>query len=193
VIGAGLPGMKAAHDLRALGFEVVLVERCDEPGGLIARLHALYPDGRDATVTAGGKNMRFRNDTDHYIFIYGQSTGIRTKFYVWGVSDGRKASISFSGFTSTGVHGETVVTNPALPPGTRQEKFSGQNGLECYITRTVTYADGTTKSEKFKSRYPIIPAMIELGPAVTTTTGGPTTTTLPTSTTLPPTTTSTSL
>jgi vancomycin resistance protein YoaR len=151
-----------------------------------------YPDGRDATVTAGGKNMRFRNDTNHYIFIYGQSTGIKTKFYIWGASDGRTASISFSGFTSTGIHGETLVNNPALPPGTRLVKFEGQNGLECYIMRTVTYADGTTKTEKFKSRYPIIPAMIEVGPAVTTTTGGPTTTTLPTSTTLPPATTSTS-
>ena len=35
-----------------------------------------YPLGRDATVTGGGKNLRFVNDTGHYIWIRGTSTGI---------------------------------------------------------------------------------------------------------------------
>jgi len=73
VIGAGLPGMKAAHDLRALGFEVVLVERSAEPGGLVARLHALYPDGRDAgaavarfvrRLRARGVDLRLRTEVE---------------------------------------------------------------------------------------------------------------------------------
>ena len=46
------------------------------------------------------------------------------------------------------------------------------------MTRTVTYADGTKKTETFKSYYPMIPKTIEVGPTTTTTTGpGPTTTT----------------
>lgn len=84
-----------------------------------------YPPGRDATVSGGGKNMRFRNDTDHYIFIWGWSTGIITRFYIWGVSDGRTVTAHFSGARST----------------------------KCTVTRTVTWPDGTTKTEKFASHY----------------------------------------
>jgi vancomycin resistance protein YoaR len=84
-----------------------------------------YPQGRDATVSGGGKNMRFRNDTDHYIFIWGTSTGIDTAFYIWGVSDGRAVTSSFSGF----------------------------HRRRCTVTRTVTWPDGTSKTEEFKSHY----------------------------------------
>ncbi len=85
-----------------------------------------YPDGRDATVAGGGgKNMRFRNDTDHYIFIWGTSTGIDTAFYIWGVSDGR-----------------TVASD-----------FAGSRSRRCTVTRTVTWPDGTVKAEEFKSYY----------------------------------------
>lgn len=48
VVGGGLPGMKAASDLAALGFEVLLVEQADTLGGLVAELHSLYPDRRSA-------------------------------------------------------------------------------------------------------------------------------------------------
>ena len=61
VIGAGLPGMKAAGDLRALGFEVVLVEREREPGGLIARLHTLYPGGQGAAEAIAAFTRRLRS------------------------------------------------------------------------------------------------------------------------------------
>jgi vancomycin resistance protein YoaR len=85
-----------------------------------------YPYGRDATVAGGGgKNMRFRNDTDHYIFIWGKSTGVVTEFYVWGISDGRTVTSSFSGF----------------------------RGRRCTVTRTVIWPDGTAKTEEFVSRY----------------------------------------
>ena len=85
-----------------------------------------YPDGRDATVAGGGgKNMRFRNDTDDYILIWGRSTGIETEFFIWGVSDGR-----------------TVTSD-----------FSGSRSKRCTVTRTVKWPDGTVKTEEFKSYY----------------------------------------
>ena len=145
-----------------------------------------YPDGRDATVTAGGKNMKFRNDTDHYIFIYGTSTGVKTKFYIWGVSDGRKVSpIKFSGFSKGGAFPTTTLINKSLPVGTTKEVFSGQRSRRCTIERTVTYADGTSKTETWSSYYPMMPAAIETNPATTTTGGGTGTTA---TTTAPPTT-----
>jgi heterodisulfide reductase subunit A len=62
VVGGGLPGMKAAADLRALGFEVVLVERAAALGGRVAQLHSLYPDGRDAGAAVARLARRLRRE-----------------------------------------------------------------------------------------------------------------------------------
>ena len=52
-----------------------------------------YPKGRDATVSAGGPNLRFRNDTKHYILVRGASDGVTTKFVIYGTDDGRKVRL----------------------------------------------------------------------------------------------------
>lgn len=129
-----------------------------------------YPDGRDATVTAGSKNFRFRNDTDHYIWIRGTSDGITTTFNIYGTSDGRKVTSSFSGFSYGAARTEVTVVNPSLGPGTTKVKISGQSGRSCSVTRTVTWPDGRKKTEKFNSYYPMIPKTIEVSPVTTTTT-----------------------
>jgi vancomycin resistance protein YoaR len=129
-----------------------------------------YPDGRDATVTAGSKNLRFKNDTDHYIWIRGTSDGITTTFNIYGTSDGRKVTSSFSGFSYGAARTEVTVVNPALGPGTTKVKISGQSGRSCSVTRTITWPDGKKKTETFKSYYPMIPKTIEVSPVTTTTT-----------------------
>jgi vancomycin resistance protein YoaR len=138
-----------------------------------------YPDGLDATVTGGGKNMRFRNDTKNYIFIYGWSSGMNTRFTIWGVDDGRKVTHKFSGFY--GYHGfqTKTILNPLLKAGYKKEVYAGQQGMTCSVTRTVTYADGTTKTQKWISVWKTIDRVIEMGPTTappgsTTTTPGPT-------------------
>jgi len=45
VIGGGIAGMTAALNLANRGFEVKLVERQPELGGLLRRVHTLYPSG----------------------------------------------------------------------------------------------------------------------------------------------------
>jgi vancomycin resistance protein YoaR len=151
-----------------------------------------YPDGRDATVTAGGKNFRFRNNTDHYIWIRGVSDGVTTTFNIYGTSDGRKVKSSFSGFSYGAGRTEVTIINKSLAPGSSRVKISGQSGRSCSVTRTITWPDGTTKTEKFPSNYPMIPRTTEVNPSSTTSTtapGKPTSTTVPgpTPSTTPPT------
>jgi vancomycin resistance protein YoaR len=149
-----------------------------------------YPDGRDATVTAGGKNMCFRNDTDHYIFVYGWSSGINTHFWIWGVADGRKVQpIQFSGFSVGGAFPVQTVINTSLPLGATEESFAGQRSRSCSITRTVIYADGTSKSVTWESHWSMMAQVIETNPKPATTTTHDTTSTTAapvTSTTLGP-------
>jgi heterodisulfide reductase subunit A-like polyferredoxin len=61
VMGAGLPGMKAASDLRGLGFAVTLIEAAEVPGGLVRELHSLYPDGRQAQATVAHLSQRLKS------------------------------------------------------------------------------------------------------------------------------------
>ncbi len=138
-----------------------------------------YPEGRDATVTGGGKNFRFKNDTAHYIWIVGTSDGIRTNFKIFGTKDGRTVEAHFSGFSYGAARTETTVLNPDLGPGTTHVKISGQSARYCSEKRIVTYADGTTSTDIFKSVYPMIPKTIEVGPTTSTTVRPTTTTTSP--------------
>jgi vancomycin resistance protein YoaR len=147
-----------------------------------------YPDGRDATVAGQGRNFRFRNDTDHYIWIRGTSDGVHTRFTIYGTNDGRSVKISFSGFSYGAARTEETVVNPSLGPGQTHELRSGQSGRSCSVTRTVTMPDGTVLHggpEVFRSDYPMMSRITEVGPTTTTTT-----TTLPSTTTteygLPP-------
>ena len=145
-----------------------------------------YPKGRDATVSAGGPNLRFKNNTEHYILIKGASDGITTTFNIYGTSDGRKATVlSTSGFYDV-VGPSTVTTkNPALGTGTTVIRTSGQSGQKCKVVRKITYADGTVATDVFISTWPMIPRTVEVGTKPpTTTTEKPGTTT--TSTTVPP-------
>jgi vancomycin resistance protein YoaR len=145
-----------------------------------------YPKGRDATVTAGGPNLRFKNDTAKYIWIRGSSNGITTTFTIYGTDDGRKVSYTTSGFYNTIGRTEVTALNPSLGPGTSVVKVGGQSGKQVTCVRTVLAADGSViHKDTFISTWPMIPKQIEVGPTTTTTTTLPTSTT---DTTGPPTT-----
>ena len=120
------------------------------------------------------------NDTDHYIWIRGTSTGIKTTFTIYGTDDGRKVKAEFSGFTYGKKRPEVTVTDPSLGPGTTAVQIEGQSFRSCTVKRTITYANGKTKTETFASEWPEYPHVIAVGvgtTTTTTTTPGKTTTT----------------
>jgi vancomycin resistance protein YoaR len=129
-----------------------------------------YPQGRDATVTADGKNLIFRNDMKNYIWVVGESTGAVTTFYIYGTDDGRDVSYTFSGFFGQVGRTEVTVQDPTKPVGWTDVETGGQSGKQCSVTRTITWADGTKTSEKFASYWPMIPRKTIVGTATTVTT-----------------------
>jgi vancomycin resistance protein YoaR len=139
-----------------------------------------YPPGRDATVTGGGYNFRFVNDTDNYVLVRGSSDGVTTTFSIYGTYDGRTVKSQFSGFTYGKKRPEVTVTNTSLGPSTTLIQSNGQSSRSCWVKRTVTYADGTKKTETFYSEWPEFPKVTEIGTGTGTTTtvrGARTTTT----------------
>lgn len=138
-----------------------------------------YPKGRDATVTGGGKNLRFKNDTAHWIWIRGTSDGVTTTFNIYGFSEGRKVSYTVSDFYNVTGRSTVTVNNPALPTGVTNVLTGGQSGKQLTTVRVVKLPDGTVlHKDKFISYFPMVPRQVEVGTGTTTTS-----TTVPTSTT----------
>lgn len=138
-----------------------------------------YPKGRDATVSDGSPNMRFRNDTKNYIYVYGTSDGINTTFVLYGTSEGRTVTYTTSDFYNIKPITVQTTQNPSLPVGTTNVLEKGQQGMQCKVVRTVTASDGTViHLDTLISTYPMVPKQVEVGTMPTTsTTTKPTTTT----------------
>ncbi len=123
-----------------------------------------YPTGRDATVSAGGKNLRFVNDTAHFIWIKGTSDGITTTISIFGTSDGRKVAYSIGKFYDVKSPTTVRVDDPTLPVGTEKVTDKGQTGRKLKTFRTVTMPDGTVlHNDEWTSVWPMYPVTISVG------------------------------
>jgi vancomycin resistance protein YoaR len=138
-----------------------------------------YPKGRDATVTDGGKNLRFKNDTDHYIWIRGVSTGTVTTISMYGTKDGRTVAINVGNFY--GVSGKSTVTvkDSTLKSGKSEVLDKGQTGKSLRTTYVVTRDGQVINSQVFISTWPMYPMQIRVGTATTSSTAPPPTDTTP--------------
>ena len=130
-----------------------------------------YPQGRDATVSADGPNLRWVNDTDNYILVMGTSTGIKTTFTLYGTNPHRTVKYTTSGFYNVAAKTTVTTLDPTLGPGTSVVKTSGQQGMQCKVVRTVLNADGSVRStDTFISTYPMVPKTIAVSTVSSTTT-----------------------
>jgi vancomycin resistance protein YoaR len=145
-----------------------------------------YPKGRDATVTGGGKNLRFKNDTGHYIWIRGSSTGVKTTITIYGTDDGRKGHVKWTVGNFYGVQAvaKVTVTDPLMKFGKTAVVETGQTGKSLKTTRVVTRNGVVIHNDVWISYWPMFPATVKVGTSSTTTTSSTSTTT--TSTTVPP-------
>ena len=142
-----------------------------------------YPKGRDATVTAGGKNLRFTNDTEHYIWITGESDGITTTISVWGTDQGRTTTWDIGEFYALVPMATTSSLDPLVKPGRTSLVQSGQKGQSLKTTRIVKEGGKVLHKDIWTNVWQMYPDKIAVGPATTkppastTTTGATTTTT----------------
>lgn len=145
-----------------------------------------YPKGRDATVTAGGKNLRFVNDTKNHIWITGQSNGVVTTIQLWGTDQGRSTEWTVGEFYSIIDIVTTSSLDPTLNPGQSSLVQAGQKGQSLKTTRVVKENGKVIHKNSWTNRFPMYTRKVAVGPSTTTTTK-PTST----STTKPPTTSTT--
>jgi vancomycin resistance protein YoaR len=165
-----------------------------------------YPLGRDATVTEGGSNFRFRNDMNHWILIKAYADSAQCTFTIYGTDEGRKVTYTTSDWFNVSTVPDQTVKNPDMLIGETNIKMPGQPGRSVKVVRKVTQNGKLIGTDTFQSVFPARPKVTEEGtkpksgstttttkPGTTTTTtsGSTTTTRSTTTTTKKPTTTTT--
>ncbi|HET7129092.1 MAG TPA: VanW family protein [Gaiellaceae bacterium] len=116
---------------------------------------AHYPLGRDATVSWGGPDFRFRNDLKHGLLIKASYTDQTLTFTVFGTPEGRRV-VSHTGeqvkWTSPGMN---YAVDPTAPRGSvKVVKGTGEKGFDIEVWRRVYDRSGKLlRSNVFKSHY----------------------------------------
>jgi vancomycin resistance protein YoaR len=134
-----------------------------------------YPLGRDATVTGGGKNLRFANDMDHYVWITGESNGVTTTITIWGTDQGRSTKWTVGAFYDRVPITKTSVTDPTLAKGTTSLLSDGQEGRSLKTTRVVAEDGAVIHRNVWINHWEMYPEEIAVGTATTSTTHPPVT------------------
>ena len=152
--------------------------------------HALYishyPQGRDATVNYPDVDLKFRNDTGHWLLLrmtIGSSSLVAT---LYGAPQHRRVESVTSPLVATGGPPLKKVKDPTLLKGKTVVEESGSPSLSTSVERTVYGPDGKELyDDVFRSHYVAEAKVVRVGtkkppkekPAATTTTSTTTDTT----------------
>jgi vancomycin resistance protein YoaR len=108
--------------------------------------HALYishyPQGRDATVNYPDTDLKFVNDTDHWLLLrtFVSSSSLTVNLY--GTPQHRRVESNVSPLRTTGPVPTVITKDPKLPKGKKIVDEAGSAPLSTSVTRRVYNADG---------------------------------------------------
>ncbi len=114
-----------------------------------------YPLGRDATVSWGGPDFRFRNDLKHGLLIKTSYTDQTLTFTFYGTSEGRRVVSQTGPQVNWTRPGMNYAIDPNAAPGSvHVVSGSGELGFDVTVTRQVYAAGGRLiRHDVFKSHY----------------------------------------
>jgi hypothetical protein len=112
--------------------------------------------GLDATIFVPSVDLKFKNDTGHYILVQSEIDldNYSLSFYFYGTKDGRISNVTKPVITSQTAPPPPLYTDdPNLPVGQIQQTDFEAWGANVYFTRTVTKNNKVIISDKFSSHY----------------------------------------
>lgn len=113
-----------------------------------------YPLGRDATVSWGGPDFKFRNDMEHALLIKASYTDETLTFSFYGTDQGRKVEARLGPKSRWREPKLTYALDPAAPRGSvRTVRGDYQPGFDVTVFRTVTENGKVLREDSFPSRY----------------------------------------
>lgn len=129
--------------------------------------HALYisryPLGRDATVYWPNLDLKFQNDTKHWVLVKGFAEGDGIRVSLYG-GDRRRVESSPGTRTITGRLPVKRIEDRRLPEGTRVVEEEGEPPSTTSVTRTIYAEDGTQlRAETWTTSYKAEPRVLRIG------------------------------
>jgi vancomycin resistance protein YoaR len=131
--------------------------------------HALYishyPQGRDATVDYPNVDLKFVNDTGHWLLLrtFVGSSSLTVNFY--GTPVHRKVESTTSPLVTTGAIPVKKTIDPTLKPGEKVVDDDGVPPMSTSVTRTVYDESGKELyHDTWYSSYRAEPKLVRIGP-----------------------------
>lgn len=112
------------------------------------------PVGMDATIYEPKPDFRFKNDYPGYLLLQTQVNGDNLTFELYGTKDGRSATTSTPKVSNVvAPPPQLTIETTDLPPKTTKCTERAHVGSDAEFSYTVIGADGTKKTQTFKSHY----------------------------------------
>ncbi len=129
--------------------------------------HALYisryPDGRDATVNYPDLDLRFLNDTKHWILVEGSYDDAGITVTLLGPRTGRRVLSESGPLEEVAPPKLEKVLDPTLFKGERVVEEEGQPARAITVTRKVYRGDEILYDEVWNTRYRSESRVVRLG------------------------------
>ncbi len=110
--------------------------------------------GTDATIYPPHPDMKFQNDTGHYILIQTRIEGDDLYFEFWGMKDGRVSTRTKPNVWDVVSPPETkIIESEDLSPGVKKCTEKSHKGMKAKFDYTVKYSSGEEKIQTFYSTY----------------------------------------
>jgi vancomycin resistance protein YoaR len=124
-----------------------------------------YPIGRDATVSWGGPDLKFKNDLDHAVLIKTSYTDTTLTFTFYGKPQGREVVATTGPQTNFREPQPSYAYDPAAPEGSvRTVAGSHERGFDITVTRKVYERGKLIRRDSFTSHYVAVGDTVVYGP-----------------------------
>ncbi len=112
-----------------------------------------YPKGRDATVSWGGPDFKFKNDTPNWVLLATGYSNSSLTISLYGTDPGYDVTSATGEWTDMKPHPVKETPDPTLAAGKRIIEDSGVDGRTIVVTRTVKKNGSIVREDKFRSVY----------------------------------------
>jgi vancomycin resistance protein YoaR len=124
-----------------------------------------YPIGRDATVSWGGPDLKFKNDLDHAILIKTSYTDSTLTFSFFSTKQGRKVVSSTGPQTNFRSPKPSYAYDPSAPKGSKRTVAgSHAQGFDITVFRKVYEHGKLVRKDSFTSHYVAVGDTVIYGP-----------------------------
>lgn len=112
-----------------------------------------YPKGRDATVSWGGPDLKFKNDTDSWVLISVAYTSSSITISLYGTDPGYEVTSQTGDWTNIVEPPIEELKDATMPAGTKVIEDRGVSGRSITVKRIVQKDGKVVRTDTFVSKY----------------------------------------